>query len=200
MKNTGTCTDYYPLEIKGRETTRDERVRIVALRDDTKPPMWWKVIPRAMYKKTKLRGAPENARQSGRPPIFDDKEKERLLSFITQDRWTRRMSWDMMHKEMGYACSADHIRRVMASMGYHKRQPQRKFKSVSAIIRRVRSGRDGIMVWGAFCGRKKSDLIFVPNKVTIDSTTYTQEVLDQQLIPFWHAACEEYGWTKVVED
>lgn len=63
-----------------------------------------------------------------------------------------------------------------------------------------KSGRKGVMVWGAFCGTMKSELVFVPNKVTLDSATYTEYILDPCLIPFWHQACEAYGWVMVVED
>lgn len=63
-----------------------------------------------------------------------------------------------------------------------------------------RSGRKGMMVWGAFCGALKSPLFFVSNKVSIDSTTYTTAILDPLLVPFWHQTCEKYGWVKVVED
>lgn len=56
------------------------------------------------------------------------------------------------------------------------------------------------MVWGAFCGRLKSELIFVPAGSTVSSVSYTNHILDPELIPFWHKTCEEYGWTQVVED
>lgn len=56
------------------------------------------------------------------------------------------------------------------------------------------------MVWGAFCGSLKSELVFVPAGSTVSSTTYTQDILDPLLIPFWHQTCKEYGWTQVVED
>jgi hypothetical protein len=56
------------------------------------------------------------------------------------------------------------------------------------------------MAWGAFCGELKSNLVFVSNRVSIDSATYTLEILDPFLIPFWHETCERYGWTEVVED
>ena len=155
------------------------------------------------------------------------------------------MSWETIREKMGYSCSADLIRWAMASMGYHKCQPCRKFKvrpknrpirvewaqahlhwtfedwsrivfsdetyfstigfsHRPMVIRNAAeefhpdciddwesSGRSGIMAWGAFCGQKKSDLVFVPSKVTIDSATYTKQILDRHLIPFWHAICEE---------
>lgn len=46
----------------------------------------------------------------------------------------------------------------------------------------------------------KSELIFVPAGSTVSSATYTQNILDPLLIPFWHETCETYGWTQVVED
>lgn len=56
------------------------------------------------------------------------------------------------------------------------------------------------MVWGAFCGKLKSELFFVPNGAKVDSQKYVQHILDPLLIPFWHRTCEEYGWTAVMED
>lgn len=62
------------------------------------------------------------------------------------------------------------------------------------------SGKQSVMIWGAFCGHLKTDLFFVPSGTKVDSATYATEILDPLLIPFWHKTCEEYGWTKVVED
>ena len=56
------------------------------------------------------------------------------------------------------------------------------------------------MVWGALCGEVKSPLYVVPPGTTQDSAKYTKNVLDPLLIPFWHRACEQYGWSTVVED
>jgi hypothetical protein len=56
------------------------------------------------------------------------------------------------------------------------------------------------MVWGAFCGEMKTELVFTPPGVTINSKVYVDQILDPYLIPFWHTTCEEYGWTRVVED
>jgi len=62
------------------------------------------------------------------------------------------------------------------------------------------SGRASVMVWGAFGGELKSLLYVVPPGTTMDSEKYTNNVLDPLLIPFWHQACEVYGWFMVVED
>ena len=53
------------------------------------------------------------------------------------------------------------------------------------------------MVWGAFCGTTKSDLIYIPGKAKISSATYVNTVLEPALIPIWHQCCEKYGWTIV---
>lgn len=70
----------------------------------------------------------------------------------------------------------------------------------NCIDEQWRQGRKSQMVWAAFCGEHKSDLHFVPGKVSIDSTQYTTTVLDPLLIPFWHRMCEIYGWTALMED
>jgi len=56
------------------------------------------------------------------------------------------------------------------------------------------------MVWGAFCGTVKSDLVIIPGKATLDSALYVQNVMEPHLIPFWHQCCEVYGWVAVMED
>ena len=56
------------------------------------------------------------------------------------------------------------------------------------------------MVWGAFCGEIRSELYIVPSGSTISSKKYRDNIMMPYLIPFWHQACEEYGWTTVVED
>lgn len=40
------------------------------------------------------------------------------------------------------------------------------------------------MIWGAFCGTVKSDPVYIPSKVKIDSLTYVQTVLEPALVPF----------------
>lgn len=164
------------------------------------------------------------------------------------------MSWDIVCIEMNYACSPDTVKRVMHSMGYHRRVPRRKFgirpynrpirvawcqerlnwtrddwlrvlwtdestfstagfANRSWVTRKASeeyhpdcidetfdSGRQSKMVWGAFCGTLKSDLVFIPGKAKVDSVLYVETVMEPQLVPFWHKACEEYGWVGIVED
>jgi len=52
------------------------------------------------------------------------------------------------------------------------------------------SGRTSQMVWGAFYVELKSKLFFVPSGAKINGDTYTKEILDPLLIPFWHQTCE----------
>jgi hypothetical protein len=186
--------------------------------------------------------------------VFSDAEKQRLVQFVTRDSRTRRLSWEEIRVEMGYACSPRTIRNVLASMGYHKRVPRRKFNvrpqnkplrvawcrahlhwtyeewkriiwtdestfSTAGfghrpwVIRRAdeefhpdcidetfESGRQSRMTWGAFCGTMKSPLAFIPGKAKLDSAMYVKRIMEPYLVPFWHRCCEEYGWTKAVED
>lgn len=62
------------------------------------------------------------------------------------------------------------------------------------------SGRETKMIWEAFCGTLKSNLVFVPSKVNIDSSLCVKNIMEPHLVPFWHECCEEYGWVGVVED
>ena len=63
------------------------------------------------------------------------------------------------------------------------------------------SGRQSKMVWGAFCGTLKSQLVFVPTKAKVDSSFYVTKIMYPSLVlPFWHPSCEQYSWTTVVED
>ena len=72
-------------------------------------------------------GTPSNKQRCGQSPVFDDAEKARLIAFITRDSKTRRLSWDAICREMGYACSPKTVKCVVEAMGYHKRVPRRKF-------------------------------------------------------------------------
>jgi len=56
------------------------------------------------------------------------------------------------------------------------------------------------MVWGAFCGRIKSDLVFIPGKATMDSALYVENVMEPHVVPFWHECREAYGWVAVMGD
>jgi len=56
------------------------------------------------------------------------------------------------------------------------------------------------MVWGAFCGEIRSELYIVPPGSTGNSKRYRDNIMMPYLVPFWHQACEQYGWTKIVED
>lgn len=63
-----------------------------------------------------------------------------------------------------------------------------------------KSGRKNVMVWGAFCGEMKTELVFTLPGVTINSRVYVYQILQLYLIPFCHDTREEYGWTQLVED
>ena len=80
-----------------------------------------------IYYRAKATGTPLNRNRSGRPVLFNDAEKQELISFVTRDRRTRRLSWEEITAEMGYACSPKTVQRVVQSLGYHKRIPRRKF-------------------------------------------------------------------------
>jgi len=134
MKVKGARRDYFPGDGKRRETTRDERLRIITLRDEAK--MKWKDIAALLniklstchdiYARSKVDHTPTNKHRSGRPPIFDEAEKDRICLFITQDKRTRRLEWEDLLEELGYACSVRTLRNICASMGYHKRRPRKK--------------------------------------------------------------------------
>jgi hypothetical protein len=80
-----------------------------------------------IYQRTKANGTPSNRKRTGRPPGFDDDEKRKLVASVIRGARTRRLTWDAVVAEMGYACSAKTVKRVMAEMGYHKRVPRKKF-------------------------------------------------------------------------
>jgi len=82
-----------PIGVSYRETTRDERMRIIALRENAG---WtWSKIGRELninrrtceriYNRWKADDTPSNRKRSGRPPIFDDAERARLEAFVTRD-------------------------------------------------------------------------------------------------------------------
>lgn len=105
--------------------------------------MTWKDIGRhvnidfrtcqGIYTRAKANGTPSNRNRQGRPVIFNEEEKERLRMFVTRDKRTRRLMWEDIIQEMGYACSVRTLRDAMASMGYHKRLPRKKY-SLSIIF------------------------------------------------------------------
>ncbi|RPB04410.1 hypothetical protein L873DRAFT_1933284 [Choiromyces venosus 120613-1] len=63
----------------------------------------------------------------GHPPIFDEAVKKQLEEFIMRNAVTHYLSWEAIQIEMGYACSAKTLMNFIASMGYHKIVPHRKF-------------------------------------------------------------------------
>lgn len=134
MKLRGTRQDHHE-DVHNRETTRDERLRIITLRDDAgwsfreigKQLNLSHATCHRIYKHFKINGTPSNRKRAGRPPIFSTEEKARLVAFITRDKRTRRLHWEEIKEEMGYDCSARTLLNVMASMGYHKRIPRRKY-------------------------------------------------------------------------
>jgi len=56
------------------------------------------------------------------------------------------------------------------------------------------------MIWGAFGSTLKSNLVFVPTKVNMNSALYVKYIIEPHLVPFWHKYCEKYGYVGVVED
>jgi len=152
MKQTGK-REQNPQGVQHRETTRDERMQVITLRDHaswswarigqelnidrricqkvsvvSNPNQCWKsssIIK--IYQRSQESGTPSNSRWSGRRPIFIQEEKARLEVFITRDSRTRRLSWDEVCLEMGYACCPRTVKAVMEGLGYHRRVPRRRF-------------------------------------------------------------------------
>ena len=79
-----------------------------------------------IYKRAKETGTPSNRKRTGRPVTFTNADKQELIAFVTRDRRTRRLSWEEIVAEMGYACSPQTVMRVMESMGYHKRMARKE--------------------------------------------------------------------------
>ncbi|KAG0129160.1 hypothetical protein HOY82DRAFT_540966 [Tuber indicum] len=79
-----------------RKITRDERLKVITLRDNagwtwTQIGQHLNIYPRTcqrIYKRAKENGTPSNTRRSGRPPIFNDMEQEQLEAFVTRDART----------------------------------------------------------------------------------------------------------------
>ncbi|KAI5842850.1 hypothetical protein BZA05DRAFT_411645, partial [Tricharina praecox] len=135
MKQKGV-RDPVPEGVSHRETTRDERIQLIALRE--KAGWSWRRIAKEfkidkstamrIYQRYQRYGTPSNRKRSGRPPVFfDAAEKARLEEFVTRDSRTRRLSWDAICVEMGYACDPKTVRDAIMSMGYHKCVPRKKF-------------------------------------------------------------------------
>ncbi len=124
----------YHKEVQNRETMRDERVTIVALRD--KANLGWTQIGEKMkmnpdtcqkiHERWQIYETPFNRHRKGRPLIFNDAEKQMLKAFVISSTRTRQLSWDKIKEEMGYTCSWKTICKAMSSLGYHKRVPCKK--------------------------------------------------------------------------
>ena len=139
MKTSGTRSNY-DRNIYRKETTRDERLRIVTLRDhltEKGAPTPWKEIPKEMgvpwntcrmiNLRTKTQGSSSNRKRAGRPPAFQEKDIEKIIEYTIRDRNTRRMSWVDIRDNLGLSCSSRRIQDILASRGYHKRTPQCKW-------------------------------------------------------------------------
>lgn len=112
--------------------------------------------------------------------------------------WCReRLHWT--YKEWSRVIFSDES--FFSTIGFHHRpmviRNSQEVGHPDCIDERDQSGHQGIPVWEAFCGALRSGLIFVPQRATVDSATYTALILELHLIPFWHETCEAYGWTKV---
>ena len=70
-----------------------------------------------IYYRAKETGTPSNRNRSGRPELFTDAGKQELISFVTRDRRTRRLSWEEITAEMGNAGSPKTVQRVVQSLG-----------------------------------------------------------------------------------
>ncbi|RPB03956.1 hypothetical protein L873DRAFT_1840796 [Choiromyces venosus 120613-1] len=120
MKMKGTRSQHFPNNNKCQETTWDERLRIITLRDEAR--MKWKDIAALVniklstchdiYARSKVDNIPTNKHRTGRPPIFDKAEKEKLCLFITQDKRTQRLGWENLLTELGYACLVRTLRNI----------------------------------------------------------------------------------------
>jgi hypothetical protein len=119
----------------GYEIPRDQRIQIITLKDITHWPFEQigaeLALPaatcRRIYNKFHAAGTPSRRRRSGRPPLFNAQVKRELVAFITQNRFTRRLSYEDIITIRSYDCSPRTLRRVLASLGFHKRVPRRKF-------------------------------------------------------------------------
>lgn len=249
-----------------KETTRDDRIRLAVLHeiagfsfqkivDELKLDIN-KSTCRRIYNRMKEDGTTSNRKRTGRPTFFDKDKRNELDQFITQDKRTRRLPWEMVRNEMAMKCSVRTLRQKAHRLGFHKRRrrkkiglraesPSKRLKwarehlhwtneewsrliwtdessfstagfgqqppvtrkdgeeetyNADCLNQTWRSGRQSVMVWGAFCGEEKSELHFVPTNTSVNSSSYTLSILDPILIPFWHEMCERDGWTAVVED
>jgi len=100
-------------------------MRVISLREHAG---WsWRQIGRELqidprtasriYHRYNQHSTPSNCIRSGRPPIFDDEEKTRLVAFITRDSRTRRLSWEAICIETDYACDPKTVRDAVISLG-----------------------------------------------------------------------------------
>lgn len=111
MKIKGTRGDYHPDATK-KETTRDDRVRVITLRSMSLK--WQEIADRTGLKESCCKviwhrwlktQTSSNRPRTGRPVIFNDALKQQLVQFITSSPRTRRLTWEEIIDEMDLRCS-----------------------------------------------------------------------------------------------
>ncbi|KAG0135107.1 hypothetical protein HOY82DRAFT_537039 [Tuber indicum] len=76
---------------------------------------------------TKREGSPSHCKRSGRPPSLKEYDIQRIISYTTHDRNTRRMPGKEIRDNLGLLCHPSCILDILASYGYDKRTPGRKW-------------------------------------------------------------------------
>lgn len=133
----------------------------------------------------------------------------RMKPGLRQTSKPKRLAWALAHRNWTYEdwlhfLWTDELQ--FSTTGFSNRPPitrrdgDKEAFNADCVDEQWRSGQENQIVWGAFSDEEKSELCFVPAKVSIDSALYTTTILDPLLIPFWHQMCDVYGWTRVVED
>jgi transposase len=131
-RETGARADNHA-EPYRKETTRDDRIRVVAFKEAGKT--WAEIadltrIPartcRSIWRRYQEDGDPSNRKRTGRPKILSERIDE-VIRFVTSNRRTRRLQWEEIIREMNLSCGVRTLRTAMAERGYHKRVPRKKF-------------------------------------------------------------------------
>ncbi|KAI9651904.1 MAG: hypothetical protein M1829_002115, partial [Trizodia sp. TS-e1964] len=116
-----------------KKLTRDDRMRIITLRDEAKYS-WGEIVKatrhkkstcRMVYYRSKANGTPSTKRRSGRPEFLTPELLKQLEEFVTRDKHTCRLSWEEIILELDWKISVDVVKKRMKRLGYHKRIPRK---------------------------------------------------------------------------